>query len=350
MTKIYGILAHPARHSLSPAIFNAAFVAEKIDARYEVFDEPLEVLPRGRKISRLENSSPGYICGLSISLPYKESILEFLDEMSEDVRAIGACNTVKIERDESYNSEKKINRKEGANNANNRCDAKNGKCNKKAIGFNTDWIGFMDALKEKVATVKDLNVIVLGAGGAARAIVYGLVKGGAKVVVLNRTIEKAAKIAENFADIRAEIETTDRGRADENDRVAESDQANENTQANIQFGSLDEIDNFECDVLVQATSVGITNNSDAKNSNITNYKSSADFVSKEFLQKNKPLVFDIIYKPLITPLLQIALDNGCKIITGDKMLLNQAVKQFEIWFEKKAPKDIMAKELTKFIT
>ncbi len=315
MTKIYGILAHPARHSLSPAIFNAAFLAEGINARYEVFDvESLEkflkMLARGRKISRLENSSPGYICGLSVSLPYKESILKYLDEMSEDVRAIGACNTVKItDIQNSDGSAKKI-----------------------ASGFNTDWIGFIEALKEKIASVKELNVVVLGAGGAARAIVYGLIKEGAKVVVLNRTVEKAAKIAKDFENIRADGGTTEGNRADENNRATERDRAIESDRADIQFGALEELENFKCDVLVQATSVWLD-------------EKEVDFVSEEYLQKNKPLVFDIVYKPLITPLLQSALNSGCKIITGDKMLLNQAVKQFEIWFDKKAPKEVMSKAM-----
>lgn len=286
VTRIYGILAHPVGHSLSPAMFNAAFAEMGINAKYEVFEN----LARGRKIFRLENSSPGYISGLSISLPYKESVIEFLDEVSEDVRAIGACNTVKIQNDD-------------------------GDVKKIAIGFNTDWIGFMEALKEKIASVKNLNVIVLGAGGAARAIVYGLIKEGAKVVVLNRTVEKAAKIVKDFSKLCKGCETVP-----------------------IQFGRLDEIENFKCDVLVQATSAGVGTEGIEES-----------FVSEEFLQKNEPVVFDIIYKPLITPLLQMAIDNGCDIITGEKMLLNQAVKQFEIWFGEKAPKDVMNKELNKFI-
>jgi len=209
-------------------------------------------------------------------LPYKESVIEFLDEVSDDVKAIGACNTVKIDGEI-------------------------------ARGFNTDWVGFMEALHEKVENVKDLNVIVLGAGGAARAIVYGLVKEGAKVVILNRTVEKAAKIVEDFAEIVLG--------------------GNE-----IKFGPLDEIDNYDCDILVQTTSALF--NDEEKT-----------FVTDEFLQKNEPVVFDIVYKPLITPLLQMAIDNGCEIITGEKMLLNQAVKQFEIWFGKEAPRETMNKAI-----
>jgi len=293
VTRVYGILAHPAGHSLSPAIFNAAFAEMGIDAKYEIFD--VESLDKyGVENSKCwQNLNPN-LAGLSVSLPYKQSVIEFLNEVSEDVRAIGACNTVKIADIQNDN----------------------GGVNKITIGFNTDWLGFIEALKEKIASVKDLNVIVLGAGGAARAIVYGLVKEGAKVVVLNRTVEKATKIAEDFSKLCEECGIVP-----------------------VQFGRLDEIENFKCDVLVQATSVWL----DEKYADF-------NFVSEEFLQKNEPVVFDIVYKPLITPLLQMAIDNGCDIITGEKMLLNQAVKQFEIWFEEKAPKDIMSKELNnKFV-
>jgi len=293
MTKIYGILASPAGHSLSPAMFNAAFAETGIDARYEVFDEP----DLG-KLSDWRNLSPN-LAGLSVSSPYKESILEYLDEMSEDVRAIGACNTVKIDDipDDDDGNSKKI-----------------------ARGFNTDWIGFLEALKEKIATVKDLNVVVLGAGGAARAIVYGLVKEGAKVVILNRTIEKAAKIAEDFSHINNNFP--------------------HNNESSIQYGELGEIDSFKCDLLVQATSVLISDNGPDSNNEL-----GINFITEEFLQNNTPVVFDIIYKPLITPLLQMALDNGCEVITGEKMLLNQAVKQFEIWFGEKAPVETMRKAI-----
>lgn len=253
MTKVYGILAHPAGHSLSPAMFNAAFDASGIDAEYRIFDEA--DLGRFLELSR-------DLSGLSVSLPYKEKVVEHLNFVSEDVKAIGACNTVKIE-------------------------------DGRLSGFNTDWVGFLEALARPVS---GLRVVVLGAGGAARAIVYGLVKEGAKVVVLNRTVEKAKKLAEEFS--------------------CEG------------FGGLPDLSKFECDILVQATSAGVSSRSDV-------------LVDVEYLKRVRPVVFDIVYKPLITLLLETARNVGCEIITGEKMLLNQAVKQFEIWFGREAPKEVM---------
>jgi len=159
MTRIYGILAHPVTHSLSPAIHNTAFQNLKIDAKYEKFDVAPENLKKFIKKVKTEK-----ISGLSVSIPHKENILKLLDEISDDVKKIGACNTILNKND-------------------------------KLIGFNTDYLGFLKALQTKITNLKNKKVIVFGAGGASRAICYGLKLKKAKVFVTDIEIEKAQKLA-----------------------------------------------------------------------------------------------------------------------------------------------------------
>jgi len=245
----FGILAHPAGHSLSPAIFGKFFKTSGVDATYEIFD----IEPSGLSEFIMKVKSDGGIKGLSVSSPYKEEIMKFLDEISPDARMIGAVNTVSCEGG-------------------------------KLRGFNTDYVGAVVALKEKIADLKGKKVVVLGAGGASRAIVYGLLKEGAEVCLLNRTVGKAKMVADHFG---------------------------------ISYGDLGEIMKHECDILIQTTSVLID-------------------IPVGFFKKGM-VVMDIVYKPLITPLLTKAGKAGCEIITGDRMLLHQAEGQFEIWFGRKVP-------------
>ena len=241
--KKFGILAYPAKHSLSPVMFRAAGLDYEV---FEVGSDKFDEFVRDRDFD-----------GLSVSAPYKERILPFLDEVSDDVKKIGACNTV-VKNDDG-----------------------------RLLGFNTDWIGAMEALKEAGVGLSGKKVIVLGDGGASQAITYGLSQEGAETLVLNRD-------------------------------------------------SLDSIEGRECDVLIQATSVWITAGLDVK------------IVPDSFVQElgaSGGAVMDIVYKPLITPLLEVARAAGCKILTGEKMLLNQALKQYKIWTGEEAPAEIMKNAL-----
>lgn len=277
----YGILAHPAVHSLSPAMFNATFKKLKIDASYKVFDiEPENFEKFAKEELRKLN-------GVSVSLPYKEKIIEFLDEIEEDARKIGAVNTV-------LNKDGRL------------------------FGFNTDFLGFIKTLKENASSLgsnlKGKKAIVLGAGGAARAIVYGLLKERVSVVILNRNLKNAERVSEDFG----------------------KQFSKEGLSAKILCFELEKftegkLKDFECDILVQTTSVWLTSGLDAKIVPDSYFKKLKNL-------KNKLVVFDIVYKPLITPLLKEAEENGCQIITGEKMLLNQAAEQFKIFTGKKAPK------------
>jgi shikimate dehydrogenase len=265
-SKKFGILAYPAGHSLSPAMFKAAFGSAGIDAAYEVFEIPeaeLEEFVRDREFD-----------GLSVSLPYKEKIVGLLDEVDKAADAIGAVNTVVRDGDVLR-------------------------------GFNTDWIGAVEALKELGADLDGKKVVVLGAGGAARAITYGLAREGAEIVVLSRNLEDAKVLGEDFS---------------------------------VEYGMLSDAPEHECDILIQATSVWITSGLDVK-------IVPDSYVSE--LGARGGVVMDIVYKPLMTPLLEYAREVGCHVVTGDKMLLNQAVKQFELWFGKEAPRHVMGIGLEK---
>ncbi|NIA01907.1 MAG: shikimate dehydrogenase [Nitrospirae bacterium] len=267
MHKKYGILAHPAGHSLSPAIFNAAFKEAGLDAEYRIYDV------RERDLAEfMENVRHEPVSGLSVSLPHKEAVMDYLDEVDEDARGVGAVNCV-------------VNRGGFLH------------------GYNTDFVGSNKALKEVVGGLRGRKVVVIGAGGAARAVVYGLLKEGAEVAIINRHKEKAEELASEFG---------------------------------VPFGLLSEAEKFDGEILAQASSIW-TLNPEAELS---------DLISGEYVKRFE-IVMDIVYKPLMTPLLVAAESMGKTVITGDKMLLYQAVEAFKLFMGKEAtPVEIMKKELS----
>ena len=170
-------------------------------------------------------------------------------------------------------------------------------------GYNSDWIGAMEALKE-ISDLKNKSVILIGAGGAARAIAYGLEENQAKVTIFNRTSEKAKELSKEF---------------------------------NLIFGgNLDEIKNIDdYDILINATSVGFHPGIDKC------------VVDESIIKKNK-IVMDVVPNPLETPFLRIVKNKGCKIIPGYRMLIYQALFQFELYTGKKAPFEVMEKALLNY--
>lgn len=264
MTQRFGILAYPAKHSLSPVMHNAAFQALGIDAEYGFF----EIAPENLEGFMMEARES--IAGLSVSVPYKEAVLKYLDEISPEAQKIGAVNMI-LNRDG------------------------------RLFGFNTDFIGSNQALEE-VCDLKGKTAVVLGAGGSARAIVYGILEAEGRVVVKNRTQEKAEKLAEEFGVEVSEWEAMD-----------------------------------QADILIHTTSIWLEN-PDSK----------PFFCTSKYLE-NFEIVMDIFYKPLITPLLKEALALGKIIVTGEKMLAYQAAEQFKIWTGQEAPVEVMKKALAKTI-
>lgn len=272
MTKKFGILAFPAKHSLSPVVQNAAFNEAGIDADFRVFE-----ISDAKFSEFIEYVKHEPVYGLSVSAPYKEQIMDSLSVMSDEVKEIGACNTVLNKGGLLY-------------------------------GFNTDYLGSNRALEDVCGDLKGLRVMVIGAGGASRAVIYGLVKAGAKVCVVNRHKEKAEKLAKEFG-------------------------------KNIEYGGLDEKENFDgYGVLVQASSIWLSGNFDSSDIEA--------FCPESFVQKFE-VVMDIIYQPIKTPLIKIAEKLGKKTVTGEKMFLYQAFEQFKIWTDEKAPEEIMRDVLYK---
>lgn len=262
--KTYGILAFPAGHSLSPAIHNAGFDKLGIDAKYEVFEVAENELDGFMRRVR-----SGEISGLSVSLPYKERIMEYLDSVDENARNIGAVNTV-VFRDGNLE------------------------------GYNTDFIGSNKALEEVLGSLSGLKAMVLGAGGASRAICYGLLKEGSEVIVLNRGEGRAIELANELGKFGV-----------------------------IEGRGLDMWSEVSGDILVQASSIW-TLQPDMSEEQVD------EFVPDEFVGKFR-VVMDIVYKPLKTPLIVKAERLGKVIVTGDKMLLYQAAEQFRLWTGREMP-------------
>ncbi len=263
MSKIYGILGHPIRHSLSPAMHNAAFLAMEIDARYECFDiEPVDL---ASFIGELRMNKE--LKGLSVTIPHKVAIMNCLDQIDQVAQKIGAVNTV-VKKDDWL------------------------------CGTNTDWEGALKALTE-VSVLKGKNVLVLGSGGAARAICFGLIQAGAKVTLLARNKEKSLEFKRSFG---------------------------------LDTGALKDIESYHADMIINTTPVGMK-------------PIIFDSLVPISYLNPKMMVFDIVYKPLKTKLIRDSEAKGCITITGEKMLLYQGAKQFELWTGKKAPIEVMRKAL-----
>ncbi|MBI4975543.1 shikimate dehydrogenase [Candidatus Peregrinibacteria bacterium] len=279
MTEEYGILAYPAKHSLSPLVYSSTFKSLGIDARYSFFE-----IKDTDFDSFMKNLKESGIRGLSVSLPYKEAVIKYLDEIDEDAEKIGAVNTI----------------------------VKKGK---KLFGYNTDFFGSNEAIKEVFGDLKKVNAVVLGAGGAAKGIVYGLLKEGAKVsAILNRTKEKSYALAEKFSKMFDVKIGTDMGK--------------------IKFEN-----NM---ILIHATSTW-TLGENKISSEIS------EFLSDDLL-RNFYAVMEASYNPLITPLVLKTRELGLKTIAGDRMFLYQAKKQFELWTGKKFPFEFAEKILHKALS
>jgi len=262
-TKICCLIGDPVEHSLSPLIHNAGYQALGINYAYVSF-----------RVSDIKRAIEGIrglgIRGASVTIPHKIKALKYLDKIDPPAEKIGAINT--IVNDDGV-----------------------------LTGYNTDGDGALQALEE-VATLKGKKVVLIGGGGAALAIACGLKAKGVKVVVLNRTEEKAGKLAEKV-----------------------------NAEGSGGLNKLSEISS--ADILINATSVGMWP------------KTGQSIIPKDLLH-NRLTVFDIVYNPRETRLLAEARERGCAIVYGYKMLLYQAVKQFELFTGLKAPLPAMESALT----
>jgi 3-dehydroquinate dehydratase/shikimate dehydrogenase len=259
-TRVYGVVGDPVAHSLSPTIMNVALRRENVNAVYLALHARTlkDLLACVRDIP---------IHGLSITMPYKESILHHLDNTDTHTAKIGACNTV-------------VRAQDG-----------------KLYGFNTDAAGVVRPLEQRIA-LEQAKVLVLGAGGAARAAVFGLKERGAEVWILNRSIVPAQKLAR---------------------------------QARARSIKRADLKKLAFDVIINATPVGMGNTRDSP---------------LEEGEINAKFVFDMVYDPAETRLIKLAKARGAQTIPGIEMFVHQAARQFEIWTGKPAPWDEMLRVVT----
>ena len=255
-TRVYAVVGDPIAHSLSPAIMNAAFRRENVNAVY---------LPLHAKTLKdlLTCVREVPIHGISVTMPYKESILSHLDNTDSHTTKVGACNTV-------------VRAQDG-----------------KLYGFNTDTAGIVRPLERRLNTLEDAKILVLGAGGAARAAVFGLKERGSEVYILNRSLAPAKKLAH---------------------------------QARARLVKRPDLKKLSFDVIINATPVGMGNTRETP------------LQDKEI---NARYVFDMVYDPAETRLLKLAKERGAQVIPGIEMFVHQAARQFEIWTGKPAPWDEM---------
>ncbi|TRO52001.1 shikimate dehydrogenase [Candidatus Bathyarchaeota archaeon] len=269
-TRVCAIIGDPVEHSLSPVIHNAAFNALGLNLVYVPFNVSVTEL----KDAVLGAKTLG-IHGLNITMPHKHSVMTYLDKINVTAKNIGAVNTI-------------LN--------------KNGIL----IGYNTDGAGAMIALKENGVCTEEKKLVLLGAGGAAKAIAYQAAQEVEELVILNRTIEKAKQLAKILQSFKAKVI----GKLLSNNVLYK-----ELTTANI---------------LVNATSVGMC--PDNNNSPIP-----SDLLTSDLC------VMDIIYNPLNTKLLNDAKSAGAKTVSGVDMLVYQGAVAFEIWTKCNAPVEVMKK-------
>ena len=262
-SEIYGVIGNPVGHSRSPLIHNSAFKTLNRDAVYLPFevDNISEfvrdfVHPKTKKLD-------WNLRGLSVTIPHKISIMPHLDFIAPEAKTVGAINTVVVKKNELH-------------------------------GYNTDVAGAMKPL-ETLIELKGARAAIIGAGGAARGICYGLQARGAGLTIYARDPAKAKALAHEF---------------------------------NANAASISDF-NGNSDILINCTSIGMQGHNE-----------SISPVNPDAL-KNVQLVYDLIYNPLETQLLKDAKTAGCKTLGGIEMLIAQAGEQFKLWIGEEAPIDVM---------
>ena len=245
-TNLYGVLGKPIGHSLSPIMHNAAFLTTGINAVYLAFEtEDLE--------GALKGASALGIKGMSVTIPFKSEVIPYLDEVDDLAKKIGAINTI-------------IN--DGG----------------KLIGYNTDALGALKALEDKIE-LSGKTCLIIGAGGAARAIGFILKQSGVRLNITNRTVRRGEELSGSLG---------------------------------CPFVPLREVEGIQVDLLIQTTPVGMFPHIDR-------------CLVQEHILEEGMVVMDIIYNPLETRLLKMAKVCGCVTVSGLKMFINQGAEQFRLW-------------------
>lgn len=255
-TRLYGVMGNPVSHSLSPLMHNTAFQEIGYNGIYTAFP-----------VSDVESAVAGIraldIQGVSVTIPHKISVMDYLDEVDEQAHNIGAVNTL-------------VNR------------------NGHLYGYNSDCLGAINALLEKT-DIRGRDVVIAGAGGAARAIGFGILSEGGNLTILNQIPEEGEALAGDLG---------------------------------VSYVPLDQYDTVNCEIFINATPLGMTPDVDSMP------------VPAGYL-RSEMTVMDIVYNPLKTKLLKEAESKGCICVDGVSMFVYQGVSQFESWTGQKAPVELM---------
>jgi len=268
--KTYCIIGDPVQHSLSPLIQNAAFSALGIKSTYISFRVPSHDLK-----TSIESLKSIGIAGFNVTIPHKMSILQYLDKLDPTASKSNAVNTVKNDTG-------------------------------KLIGYNTDIYGFIQPLYTRNIDFKGKKVLIIGAGGAAYAIVTSLSyeKGIEKIILVNRSSDKASKLVEHALKLGLNIHKED-------------------------FENLSQIAS-QSDLIINSTSIGLNNESSP--------------IERNYINPNS-LVYDIVYKPIVTDLLRKAKEVNARVVYGYEMLIAQGAQAFKIWTGCDAPINAMKNAL-----
>ena len=268
-SKIYGVIGNPIAHSMSPAIHNAAFKHRGMNCIYVPFrvEDVVEFVNRFDEID---------VQGYSVTIPHKEAAMTLMDEIDPVAQSIGVVNTI-VKRDG------------------------------RRLGYNTDWLAAIKGLEDAMggeAPLQGKKCVILGAGGAARALAFGLRERDAQIAIVNRTQSRGEKLAGEVGGACVPVS---------------------------------DVGGLEMEVVLNTTSVGMHPNVDDTP------------LDAQHLQRGL-VVFDAVYNPLETRLLREARERGCTTVTGFEMFVNQAVEQFELWTGDPAPVEVMAEVVRRRLT
>lgn len=276
-TRVLAVIGNPVGHSLSPVFQNAGISAGGFDYTYVAF--PVEE-------SKLQDAIQGMralgIAGMNVTIPHKQAVMKYLDEIHEDAKMLGAVNTI-VNRDG------------------------------KLLGYNTDVKGFLGGMEGQGFSPKGKNCLVLGAGGAARAVIWGLLKEQAASINLGvRNVQKAKALVDYFT------ENNPNGVS-----ISAFDWTSEAFAKRLE----------ESQLIVNTTPLGMYPNIDA--------------MPPLEWSRVKPgtFVYDIIYTPAETLLLKTAAQHGCSVLNGEAMLVGQGAESFNLWTGVYPNKDVMTEAL-----
>lgn len=267
--KLYLLLGDPVEGSLSPAMHNAAFKKLRMNSIYVSVKVPRKYL--GDIMNGIRALK---VAGINITVPHKVAAVDLMDELDDSAAAVEAVNTV-------------VNR------------------NGKLVGYNTDGEGALQALKAKVKSIEGKRIVVLGAGGAARAIAYALATAGGRITIANRTQARGEALASIIREkLRKEVSVISLDKRVLKKAISDAD------------------------ILINATSVGMYP------------KQNESLVTEEMLHPNL-VMDDIVYKPLRTKMLKYGEKVGAKTVYGLGMLVNQAALSFKLWTGRNPPVEVM---------